>query len=67
MLIALSLKVNKLHAHTTPGEYSWIGVSSGIRGLGLNYTVTQEGCAAELYIDRVKDSEEENKQIFDQL
>jgi hypothetical protein len=66
-LIERSARVNKLHAHITPGEYSWIGASSGIRGLGLNYVVTQDECAAELYIDRGKDAEEENKAIFDQL
>lgn len=57
----------KLHAHITAGPYSWIGTSSGVRGLNLNYVVTQDDCAAELYIDRGKDSEEENKSIFDQL
>lgn len=57
----------KLHAHITPGSYSWIGTSSGVRGLNLNYVVTQDECAAELYIDRGKDAEDENKSIFDQL
>jgi hypothetical protein len=57
----------KLHAHITPGPYSWIGTSSGVRGLNLNYVVTQNECAAELYIDRGKDGEAENKNIFDQL
>ncbi len=57
----------KLHAHITPGQYSWIGVSSGIRGLNLNYVITQDECGAELYIDRGKDSDEENERIFDQL
>jgi hypothetical protein len=66
-LIERSAKVNKLHAHLTPGEYSWIGASSGVRGLNLNYVIKQDGCAAELYIDRGKDAEEENKSIFDQL
>jgi hypothetical protein len=66
-LIERSAKINKLHAHITPGEYSWIGASSGIRGLNLNYVVTQDECAAELYIDRGKDLEDENKAIFDQL
>jgi hypothetical protein len=66
-LIERSAKVNRLHSHITPGEYSWIGASSGIRGLNFNYVVTQDECAAELYIDRGKDSEEENKAIFDQL
>lgn len=57
----------KLHAHITPGQYSWIGASSGVRGLGFNYAVTQTECGAELYIDRGKDRQEENEAIFDQL
>ncbi|MEP6850598.1 MAG: DUF4268 domain-containing protein [Acidobacteriota bacterium] len=67
MLVDRSAAVNKLHAHITPGEYSWLGTSSGVRGLNLNYTVTQDACVVELYIDRGKDSEAENKNIFDQL
>jgi hypothetical protein len=66
-LINRSAAVNKLHAHITPGEYSWIGTSSGVRGLNLNYVVTQDECGAELYIDRGKNAEDENKAIFDQL
>jgi len=66
-LIERSAAVSKLHAHISPGEYSWLGTSSGIRGLGLVYTVGQDECGAELYIDRGKDSEEENKHIFDHL
>jgi hypothetical protein len=66
-LIEKSAKTSKLHAHITPGEYSWIGTSSGVRGLNLNYTITQDECGAELYIDRGKGCEEENKNIFDQL
>jgi len=66
-LVERSAKVSKLHAHITPGEYSWIGTSAGIRGLNLNYVVTQDESATELYIDRGKDSKEENKGIFDQL
>ncbi len=59
--------ITKLHSHITPSEYSWIGTSSGVRGLNFNYVVTQDECAAELYIDRGKDSEEETKAMFDQL
>lgn len=66
-LIDRSAAVNKLHAHITPSTVHWIGASSGIRGLGLNFVVTQDWCAAELYIDRGKDSDDENKAIFDQL
>lgn len=66
-LIERSAKVNKLHAHITPGEHSWIGTSSGVRGLNLNYSITKDDCNAELYIDRGKDSEQENASIFKQL
>jgi len=64
-LVDRSAKVSKLHAHITPGEYSWIGTSSGISGLNFNYVVNQEASSAELYIDRGET--EENKSIFDQL
>ena len=45
-LVERSAKVSRLHAHITPGEYSWIGTSSGVRGLNLNYVVTQDECGA---------------------
>ncbi len=64
-LVERSAKVSKLHAHITPGEYSWIGTSSGISGLNFNYVVIQDASSAELYIDRGE--AEENKSIFDQL
>lgn len=63
----ISRPAAKLHAHITPGEYSYIQVSSGVRGLNFVYTVGQDESTAELYIDRGKDSEEINKSIFDQL
>ncbi|HVM47051.1 MAG TPA: DUF4268 domain-containing protein [Candidatus Acidoferrum sp.] len=57
----------KLHAHISPGQYSWIGAGSGRRGLGFNYAVRKHEAKVELYIDRGKDSGEENKSIFDSL
>lgn len=66
-LIERSATVNRLHTHITPGEYSWIGTSSGVRGLNLNYVVMQDESAAELYIDRGKEAAAETKAIFDQL
>lgn len=66
-LVERSAKVSRLHAHITPGEYSWIGASTGMRGLNWNYTVNQEQCGAELYIDRGRDADQENKRLFDQL
>jgi hypothetical protein len=66
-LIERSAKVSKLHAHLTPGEWTRIGASTGVRGLNLNYVVLQSECGIELYIDRGKGSAAENKSIFDQL
>jgi len=54
----------KLHANISPNKYSWLGTSAGKRGLGLNYSVTKTDSKIELYIDRGKDSDEENKAIF---
>jgi hypothetical protein len=66
-LIAQSSVKSRLHAHITPGEYSWIGAGSGVRGLSYNYVCTKSECGAELYIDRGKDADDENKRIFDKL
>ncbi|KKG51874.1 hypothetical protein DU68_09800 [Methanosarcina mazei] len=66
-LLERAAKVTKLHAHIIPKEGSEVYVSAGVPGLSLIYYVTQEECSASLYIDRGKDSEKENKLIFDQL
>ena len=66
-LIQRSSVKSKLHAHITPGEYSWIGAGSGVRGLSYNYVCTKSDCGAELYIDRGKDADDENKELFDKL
>lgn len=57
----------ELHRHITPSAYGWIGASSGVRGLNFNYVVYEDQCGVELYIDRGKGAEFENKAIFDQL
>lgn len=57
----------KLHAGLSPSEYNWLGTGAGVRGLGYNYSLTKHASTVELYIDRGKDAEEENKAIFDQL
>ena len=56
-----------LHANISPGQYSWIGAGSGIRGLGFNYSIRKHEGAVEMYIDRGKEAEELNKSIFDTL
>jgi hypothetical protein len=66
-LIARSGQRTRLHKHITPGDYSWIGVSAGYAGINYNYTVTQTGRTAELYIDRGRGAEEDNHAIYQQL
>ncbi len=58
----------KLHAAISPNQYyTWVGTTAGKRGLIFNYIVRQHDAAIELYIDRGRDSKEENEKIFDQL
>jgi hypothetical protein len=65
-LLARTSGRTPLHANISAGEYHWIGTSSGVRGLNLNYTIRQDEGTAELYIDRGPDAET-NKRIFDFL
>mgnify|MGYP001600396341 CR=1 FL=1 len=57
----------KLHAGISPGRYSWIGTGAGKSGLGLNYVTWEHETCVELYIDRGKGRDVENKAIFDTL
>ena len=66
-LLDYSILMTKLHANISPSQYSWIGTGAGIRGLAYNYVVTQHESSVELYIDRGKDSDQENLSIFKQL
>lgn len=56
-----------LHSTISPSQYGWIGTTRGMGGLNLNYAVREHSAQVELYIDRGKDSKDENKQIFDLL
>jgi hypothetical protein len=57
----------RLHANISPGQRSYISVGAGKSGLSFNYTIRKHDATVELYIDRGKDSENENKMIFDNL
>ena len=67
LLLEKSKEKTNLFSNISPNIYAWMGMSSGKRGLGFNYGITQKNGLVELYIDRGKDSDEENKVIFDQL
>ncbi|MGB2842920.1 MAG: DUF4268 domain-containing protein [Halobacteriota archaeon] len=66
-LLEKAKEKTKLHAQISPGQYSWIGTGAGKSGLGYNYSVIKHEGQVELYIDRGKDSEDENKIIFNEL
>lgn len=66
-LLELANSRTKLHSNISPGQYSWIGTSSGVSGINYNYTTTKHETAIEVYIDRGKDSEVVNLNIFDKL
>ena len=55
----------QLHAGISPGRYHWIATGAGKRGLSFNYVVWEHETSVELYIDRGKNAEGENKAIFD--
>ncbi|NLG50994.1 MAG: DUF4268 domain-containing protein [Chloroflexi bacterium] len=57
----------KLHANISPSRYSWISTGAGKSGLSFSYVVRQHDAQVELYIDRGKDADRENKAIFDEL
>jgi hypothetical protein len=44
-----------------------MGAGAGRSGLHYNYVVTQHGSGVELYIDRGRNSEDENMRIFEAL
>ena len=57
----------RLHSAISPGDHQWIGTGAGMSGLAYNYVVWGREAAVELYIDRGKDADTENKAIFDAL
>ncbi len=56
-----------LHAKISPTQGGWVGVNAGVRGLTYCYSITKHQATVEFYIDRGKDSEKENIDIFDRL
>ncbi len=65
----LSQAKNKtaLHAKISPTYGGWVSVTAGIRGLSFCYSVSTDQTTVDLYIDKGKDTQEENEKIFDML
>lgn len=66
-LLAYSRTQTKLFSTISPTRRNWISTGAGLSGLGFNYAITQQEAYIELYIDRGKDSDDENLQIFQQI
>ena len=66
-LLEKSKKRTSLHSNISPSINAWIGTGAGKSGLGFNYGVTYKHGQIELYIDRGKDCQDENKKIFDEF
>lgn len=66
-LLAYSKTQTKLHSTISPSRHNWIGTGAGLSGLAYNYSITQHEANIELYIDKGKEMDEQNLQIFRQL
>jgi len=64
LFLERSKSKTSMYATITPRIGSWLGTSSGLRGVGYNCAVNKNSAQAEVYIDRGKDMTEENNQIF---
>src|SRR4051794_35198007 len=51
-LLTRAASKTSLHANISPSESSWVGTSSGMRGLAFNYVTGQHESRVELYIGR---------------
>ena len=56
-----------LHANTSPNELRHIRATTGKRGLIFGYVIQQHTSEIELYIDRGRDADSENEEIFNTL
>jgi hypothetical protein len=56
-----------LHANTSPNQYNYVMTGAGKRGLSFLYIIQQYTSDIDLYIDRGRDTDNENEEIFDTL
>lgn len=66
-LLSDSKTKHSLFNSISPTKDTWIGVTSGVRGIQYCYWLTQHGVRIELRIDRGIDSEEENLELLHKL
>ena len=56
-----------LHANTSPNQYNYVMTGAGRSGLNFRYVIQQHTSEIDLYIDRGRDADNENEEIFDTL
>lgn len=66
-LLEKAKQKTRLHANITPGHYHYVSAGAGKSGLSYNYTIHKDQAVIELYIDRGKDSQQENQSVFESL
>ena len=66
-LLSYAKTETDLHAKNSPTDGGWIAVNAGVRGASYCYSLAKKYTTVELYIDRGKETEAENEQIFDRL
>lgn len=66
-LLEQAQEASRLHSGVSAGPYSYLGTGAGLAGLSFNYVIRQRDNAVELYIDRGKAGDEENREIFARL
>ena len=66
-LLEKSKNKTTLFSNISPSKDSYISTGAGKSGLVYLYSITYKYASINFYIDRGKDSEEENKKIFDDL
>jgi hypothetical protein len=66
-LLGRASSKTRLHSNISPSQHGWLATTAGKAGLGYWYVIRRNDADVELYIDRGKDSEAENKTIFDTL
>jgi hypothetical protein len=64
-LLETARSKTRLHANVSPSHNSWIPASAGRTGLAYVYVAWQHQAGVELYIDRGKDAESENRAVFE--
>lgn len=65
ILLEKSKNKTMLFSNISPSKDSWISTGAGKSGLVYVYNITNKYASVIFYIDRGKDSEEENEKIFD--